>query len=414
MHGPSRHVLLVTDAYPPEIRSCSTLMHELAHGLSDRGYDVTVLTTYPVYNLTDDQRDRFSAVLPNLVVDEHGIRVIRAPTPPLHNVGSIVKGLSQITLPVIFSLAGSLLPRLDSIIVYSPPLTLGLAAAMLKARFGARVILNVQDLFPQNAVDLGVLNDPTLIRMFEWIETASYRCADILTCHSEGNIEWLRNHPAMRDRSDDVRLVYNWVDVNAYQEAEPDPTIRSRLGLDDRFVFFFGGVMGFGQDLDTVIEGARRLKDRSEISFLLVGDGVERERLEKRATGLDNVVFHPFISQDEYIRWLRIMDAGMVTLRSDMKTPVVPSKILGFMAAGIPFVAMLNHESDGRGITLEAGCGKLTDPGDPEAFASACMDMAANRKDAVDMGTRGLEYCRTNFSREACIDKYDRILQSFP
>ncbi|NOZ00568.1 MAG: glycosyltransferase family 4 protein, partial [Deltaproteobacteria bacterium] len=400
-------------AYPPEIRSSSTLMKELAVGLVDRGYEVSVLATYPSYNLTDEDRDRFARKASNLVMQEHGVRVIRVPTPALHNIGSIRKGLAQVILPLILAMAGACLKRVDAIIVYSPPITLGLAAAALKARFGARVVFNAQDLFPQNAVDLGVLRNPALIRMFEEIEAASFRGADVVTCHSEGNIDWLRRHPALRKRPGDVRLVHNWVDIDGYRNSAADRSVRRRLGLEGKFVFFFGGVMGFAQELDTVIDAARRLEDDADIAFLLVGDGVEKAGLERRARGLENVVFHPFIPPDQYVTWLKAMDVGLVTLRAEMKTPVVPSKILGFMAAGVPYLALLNRESDARAITRDGGCGVIVDPGDVEAVVRACRRLASDRAGARRMGARGLDYCRRNFSKDGCIDKYDRILQSF-
>jgi len=408
-----RHVLLLTDAYPPEIRSSSTLMQELAAGLLARGYSVTVLATYPSYNLTPGDRRRFARVIPNLVTTEEGIRVVRVPTPPLHNVGAFLKGFSQGTLPLILSAAGALLNDVDAVVVYSPPLPLGLVAAALKVRFGARVVFNVQDLFPQNAIDLGVLKSPLLIRMFEAIESASYRTADVITCHSEGNIDWLRRHPVLLERPDDVRPIHNWVDVDQYQETAPDPSVRARLGLADRFVFFFGGVMGYAQELDTVVEAARCLKDRDDLAFLLVGDGVEKAGLVERARGLDNVIFHPFVSPGEYVRWLRSMDCGLVTLRAEMKTPVVPSKILGFMATGVPYVALLNPESDARAMTREGRCGILADPKDVDATVAACLRLASDPQSARAMGSRGLAYCRKHFSRDTCIDKYHGILQSF-
>ena len=412
MTRPIHHVLLVTDAYPPEIRSASLLMRELAVGLRDRGYRVSVLTTFPRYNLTDEARRAFASVRANVLADEDGVRVLRVPTLPIHNVPPVVKGVGQLSLPVLLGAAGSLLPKVDAIIVYSPPLPLGLVAAALKVRFGARFILNVQDLFPQNAIDLGVLKDKSIIRAFEAIESFCYRAADRVTCHSEGNLAWLRRHAALRGRGDRVSVIHNWVDIDRYQATPPDPDVRARLGLAGKFVFFFGGVMGYAQDLDTTIRAARLLKDRTDVAFLLVGDGVERERLVGLAQGLPNVVFHPFIGEADYIGWLRAMDVGLVTLRAEMATPVVPSKLLGFMAAGVPYVALLNRQSDARSITTEGRCGIHLDPGNAEAAADAIAWFADNRAEAAAMGRHGLAYCRRHFSQDACIDNYAALLQS--
>ncbi|NOZ00455.1 MAG: glycosyltransferase family 4 protein, partial [Deltaproteobacteria bacterium] len=333
----SQRILLLTDAYPPEIRSCPTLMRELALGLAQRGHNVSVLTTYPTYNLTPADREAFRDIRSNIVRDEEGIRVVRVPVPPLHNVGPIIKGVSELALPILISTAGALLGPVDVIITFSPPLTLGIAAAALKKRFGCKVVLNVQDIMPQAAIDLGVLANRALIRSFEAMEDLCYRHADRITLHSEGNVQWMSRHrPRYADR---FELVHNWVDAGSYLRADPDPAVRRELGLDGKFVFMFGGVMGFAQDLDTVVEAARRLDGRQDVAFLLVGDGVARKGLETRAFGLSNVVFHPFVEPDRYIAWLKTFDAGLVTLKAEARTPVVPSKMLGFMAAGIPYLA---------------------------------------------------------------------------
>lgn len=407
-----RHILLLTDAYPPEIRSSSMLMHEMAMDLVAHGYEVSVVTTFPRYNLTDEARATFKRFSGNLVRDEEGVRVIRVPCLSFHNVGPMVKGLGQLALPAVVTAGSFFLRRVDAIVVYSPPLTLGLAATAVKKWFGARFILNVQDLFPQNAIDLGALRNPALIRMFQGIESFCYRHADHITCHSEGNLHWLLCGQDMQHRQRDVSVVHNWVDVDRYQRTPPDVTVRKRLGMEEKFVLFFGGVMGYAQDLETVMEAARLLKDHPEIAFLLVGDGVEKERLVRQAQGLPNVIFHPFIPQEEYISWLRAMNVGLVTLKAEMATPVVPSKILGFMAAGIPYLALLNRESDARVITEEAGCGLLIDPGNPKAAAQAILHLAEDRQATASMGVRGVRYCRDHFSRRACIDKYLEIFQS--
>lgn len=406
------NVLLVTDAYPPEIRSSSILMRELAVGLADRGHRITVLTTFPVYNLADSDRTRFSRLRGNLLSMEDGLRIIRIPTPPLHNVGPMAMGLGQLSLPFLLSLTGSLLSGIDAIIAYSPPLPLALAAIVLKSRFDARLVLNVQDMFPQNAIDLGILRHPLLIRAFEEMETIAYRNADILTCHSQGNQVWLRRHHELRKRSGDVRLIHNWVETERPAPVERVPSMRTLLDLDGRFVFIHGGVMGFAQDLSTVVEAARCLRERRDLVFVLVGDGVERDGLRQLSNGLDNVVFHPFVPPDEYDGWLRSADAGIVTLKSDMKTPVVPSKMLAYMAAGIPYLAVLNPESDGREITLRSGGGILVDPGDSAGLAGACVKLADDRSRSRSIGALGRQYCLKYFAPSVCIDKYHHILQS--
>ncbi len=175
------NILLVTDSYPPEIRSASHLMLELAQELNSRGHQVTVITTWPEYNLDRDE-DKKSF---NEIEIEEGITVIRVKTLPHHNVNYIVRGLSQLIMPLQFLLKlwrHKIKP--EAVVVYSPPLPLALVGSWLQ-RKGVRYLLNVQDLFPQNAIDLGILTSPMQIKFFKALERFAYRTADIVTVHSE-------------------------------------------------------------------------------------------------------------------------------------------------------------------------------------------------------------------------------------
>ncbi len=339
------------------------------------------------------------------------IRVIRVPSPRLHDVSRWQKGVAWLALPALVAPAGALLMRRPDILwVYSPPLTLGLAAALLKWRFRCRMVLHVQDLFPDNALDLGLLRDPFLVAAWRAIEDLCYRAADRVVVHSAGHIPWLVRHKALSHRPEAILIVPNFVDVEAVQRAAPDTDLKRRLGLEGRFVFVFGGVMGFAQDLGTVVEAARLLQARKDIGFLLVGSGVSREAAERRARGLSNIVFHDWVSPETFMRWLRACDAGLVTLRAEMRTPVVPSKTLSFMAAGLPVVAAVPQASDARDLVLKARCGVWVPAGDAQALARACEALASDASAARAMGARGLQACRDFLSREAGIAAICRLL----
>ena len=381
-------------------------MSQLATGLRDLGHSITVLTCYPEYNLTPEARRRFADKQANFDLTEDAVRIIRVPVRDIHNCGPIRRGISFIKLPVIMTRAARVLKDIEAIIHYSPPLTLGIAAVWLKKRFNCPYIMNVQDLFPQNAIDLGLLRNKPAIAFFRYIESYCYRHADWITCHSPGNADHLHRQISNGQR---ISVVHNWVELTDYQ-VSPSSVPRRQLGLNNRFVLFFAGVMGFAQDLGTVVECARRLRDYPDIAFLLVGDGVEKDKLVAQARGLNSVHFHPFISAADYPSWLAAADVGLVTLAKSMKTPVVPSKILGYMAAGKPWIASVNHESDANLIASDGQCGLLCNPSDPQELANAVLKLYNDRSLADHLGHNGRRYCSENFSRSRCLEQYDRIL----
>lgn len=408
-------ITLVTDSFPPEVRSASHLMYELGEELVRRGHEVTVLTCWPQYNLAEGrwEPEKLGRWTSGWLhdSDERGMRVVRVRSLPVHNVGPLVRGAAQLTLPVPFLLASRRLPAPDCVVIYSPPLTLGVVGLAMRRLYGSPYVLNVQDLFPQNAIDLGLLKSQLAIRLFRAIETAAYRGAAVLAVHSAGNRE------AILARGDlaagKVVVAHNWVDCDVPTRDTIGASFREQKGWRDKFVVLFAGVMGYAQDLDTVLDAAGQLRDRPDLRFVLVGDGVARPHLARRieAESLDNVALWPFVSKEQYPELVASVDAGLVTLQKTMRTPVVPSKLLGYMAAACPALASLNDESDGHQIIQESGCGVSVRAGDGTALAAAIRRLADNPDLGREMGQRGREYALAHFERSACIDAFEALCE---
>ena len=367
-----------------------------------------MLTTFPQYNLTESSKKQIEKYPTK--AEENGIRVIRIKTLPIHNVNHIIRGIGQIFLPFLFFRGARSAGPQDVSVVYSPPITLGLAAYLIRKKEGTPFIFNVQDLFPQNAIDLGALRQSILIKFFRWMEEFIYRKADHISVHSGGNRDYVLSKGIGPTK---VSVIHNWVDLDEFKiEGVPNP-IREKNGLSDKFIIFFGGVMGYAQGLETVVDCAHLLKGHQQIIFLLMGDGAEKKSLVKRSQslGLTNIKFLPFVSKEEYPSWVNASDVGLVTLKSSMKTPVVPSKILGYMAAGKPILASLNPESDGIQIVEEARCGINVPPGNPSAMADAILKLSVDGGQTKAMGEQGRSYAEEHFSIDACIDEYEEIFR---
>ncbi len=400
-------ILLVTDSYPPEVRSASHLMLELAEELHSRSHHVTVMTTWPKYNLDKDSIPRQFKELE----DEHGIRVLRIKTLPHHNVNYLLRGLAQLLMPAKFWWKLSryhLKP--DAVVVYSPPLPLALVGAWLRPK--PRFLLNVQDLFPQNAIDLGVLRNPWQIRFFRWLESHAYRKAEVVTVHSEGNRQTiLKVYPELINK---LQILHNWVDVSHHSSEKLEVDFRAKWGITQRYVAVFAGVMGPSQYLERVLEVAERLQDQSNLLFLLVGDGAENTKLKQLAEQkqLSNVRFQGFIGRDVYPDLLKICSLGLVCLSPKNQTPVVPGKILGYMAAGLPVVAFLHSQSDGHSIVREAACGVTADSADLDSCVAAFEEIMAQGNKFQEIGSAGRDYAIRHFSKDACVIKMERMLTS--
>ena len=402
------NILLLTDSYPPEIRSASVLMQELAEGLAVRGHDVSVVTLRPRYNLADNGGKNDNAPKSHC---GNRVRVIRVNSLPVHNAPLWLRGLGELTLPWTFLRGLRTLPHPDVVAIYSPPLPLGLAGAALKLFRHVPFVLNVQDLFPQHIIDVGLLKNPVLIQAYRTMESLLYRTAQQIAVHSQGNKHFLveqRRVPASK-----IALLPNWVDTGQ-SEAPAFLNFRKTWNLGDKFVLVFGGVMGHTQGLEVVVAAAEKLRTHKDIIFLMVGDGAAKARLvaEVKDKRLVNVLFKPFLEPADYRSLLAEIDAGFLTLSPEVKTPVVPSKLLGYMAAGKPYVAALNPESDAVAITRDSGAVLCVPAGDAHAFSQAVLELYTNRFQTRAMGRRGCAYARAHFSKDVCINRYEALLRS--
>ncbi|MCX7983459.1 MAG: glycosyltransferase family 4 protein [Bacteroidetes bacterium] len=385
-------------------------MQELAEELQRRQHEVIVITCYPQYNLASNIREISYPVF----AVENGIQVIRVRTLPHHKVNFILRGISQLIIPYAFiqKIKKYVYKAIDAVIVYSPPLTLWKVGLYMKERFNAKFILNVQDVFPQNAIDLGVLKSRFLIRYFERIELKAYEAADIITVHSEGNAQLLlmkqKVHP------DKLHILHNWIDIDTFSHKLGSSYFRQTYNLNEKFLVFFGGVLGPSQGLEFLIEVAKNVQNYPDILFIIFGDGTEKGKLLglKEKFKLQNIEFYPFVTKEEYVQIVQEVDIGLVCLSPLNKTPVVPGKILSYMAAGIPILAFLNKESDGHEIIRQSKCGLSCVSDNVEEATSLLLKLFNDRAQLSIMGENGFKYALQHFSKEVCINKLEQLLYS--
>lgn len=402
------NVVIVTICYPPEIRSISNMVRELADALVHRGHTVTVLTGWPQYNLSEDDRARTF----QQDTTEKGVRVIRIKTLPTHRVPYVLRGIGQVLLPFLFMRAFKKRVRgaVDAVVVYSPHLPLAAVGTKIKVQCGARYLLNIQDIFPQNAIDLNVLTNKRMILFFENMERRAYAAADVITTCTNNARQFLIDHKSVPPEK--VTWVPNWIDTEPYEGITATGVFRKKYGLENKFIILFAGVLGPSQGLDFVIDVARKVSDIQDLVFLFVGDGTERDRTQKlaREYELKNVQFEPFVSPDVYPILLKEVDVGLLALKNDSGTPTVPGKFFGFCAARLPVVAFLNKESEGHRLIQESGCGYAVVSDDIDTAAALVRKVYTEKDRLHEWGDRGFVYVREYFSKEKCIDQLEKLI----
>jgi colanic acid biosynthesis glycosyl transferase WcaI len=400
-------ILLISAFFPPEVGSAAHLYYELGQAFKARGHEVTVLTGLPRYHVVGKLRRLRRR--PLIWETYHGLRVLRVFNLDVPWDSPVLRGIDQFISAFFTGMAGTFLPRFDVALVYSPPLPLALAALALCRLRGRPLVVNIQDLFPQSAIDLGILRNAYIIRVFRGLESFLYRQADLITVHSQGNRGYVLGAGGEKAK---VRVIPNWVDTEAIKPGSRETRLREEIGLNQHFIVSFAGIMGYSQDLETVLRSAALLKDHPDIVFLLVGDGVEKPKLMETARKhhLTNVHFLPMRSKEEYPEVLAASDVCLATLRKEVRTPVVPSKILSIMAAGRTVVASLPLDGDAPRLINEARCGVCLPPEDPEAMARAVLHLYRHRELLGQMEARGRDYAVEYHSLARCVDRLEASL----
>lgn len=396
------HIMLVTSYFPPEFGAASDLYYDLAETLADMGHRVTVITRFPRYRLETSQRGIYRK-------EQFGRSiVVRIATSPFAEAGPMLRGLDHLTQAPMCFLAGVLAGKADVILFHSPPLTLGLACWALARLWHVPYVANIQDLFPKYAIDIGVMKNRRMIRAFQALERFVYRTADAVTVNARGNEDYIL---ARGGSQESTLTVSNYIDVDVIQPGPRYNAFRDRTRLGESFAVQYAGTMGFQQDLDTVLGAANLLREEPDVAIVLIGDGVERPRLEAEAARLQlqNVRFLPYQPREDFPLVLQAADAGIVTLRADVTSSTIPSKLMGIMAAGKPVLIAADPNGDAPKTVRDARAGICVAPGDPEELAAAIRRLRNDPELATEMGRRGRAYAEAHFSRQAAAAAYESL-----
>ena len=247
---------------------------------------------------------------------------------------------------------------------------------------------------------------------FRILEKFAYKSADIITLHSEGNKREVElRHPTFIKK---MRILHNWVNVYQNKKNYLKIDFRKKWDIKHKYIAIFAGVMGPSQNLELLLEIAKQMQNELDLLFLFIGEGQEKKALEKKVVekSLINVRFEGFISHSNYNSLLNICSIGLVCLSPLNKTPVVPGKILGYMAAGLPIVAFLQNSSDGHNILREAKCGISVDSANKKDCIHEMKKFFLKKESFSEIGQNGKRYAIENFSKEKCISQLESMFMS--
>jgi glycosyltransferase involved in cell wall biosynthesis len=390
-------LLILTQYYPPEIGAPQNRLHELAVRLLKSGIHVEVLTAMPNYPSMKIFEDYTKNKIKEEVID--GIQVYRSKIYVSKSKGILKRLLNYFSFVVTSYWRGRKLKNYDYLLVESPPLFLGYSAMALSKKLKAKLIFNVSDLWPESAEKLNIVSNKTLLKFAYNLEAKCYRKAHLITGQTQGIVDNIKFRFPIKK----VYWLPNGVDVDFYNPelySKNDFRIKHGFKQEDT-LFFYGGILGHAQGLQTVLKAAKLIESTTTIQIILQGSGPEKEELLrlKESLQLENVHFLPPVSKSEMPFVLKEVDVALVPLRKlDLFQGAIPSKIFEALAMEKPLLLGVNGEAKAHFID-KAKAGFHFEPENVVSLAEKLEEFAQDKSQIIKMGKMGREYVIENFNR---------------
>jgi glycosyltransferase involved in cell wall biosynthesis len=374
-----KRIAIIADTYPPLRISGAVQMRDLVREFADQGHEPTVIV--PAAGL-----DR-----PWKLEHADGITTLRVRTSPTKDVSYARRAINEMRLPYRLLKAmdesGIRHVRWDGIVWYAPTIFLGPIVRRLRRDSGCRSYLILRDIFPEWAVDMGIMRRGAAYWFFKWVEGRQYAVADTL------------------------EVLQNWLSPAPRGDCRIDI---SRTRLAGRRIFVYTGNMGVAQGMDVFLDLVARMRDRQDVGFLFVGRGSDAARFAATAerAGLENVLFYDEIEPNEIPGLLAQCDFGMLALDPRHKSHNIPGKFLTYMQAGLPVLARINPRNDLEKLIQSEGVGRVCTGGDAADLQRLAEELLADPSMSASARERGRRLWEREFSTSAAVRQIVRALEA--
>ena len=410
------NLIVLCPHFEPDVAPTGAVMTRIAHELIERGHRLHLITALPWYQrhaiepgwggrLVRTERTEWGRIS----------RVNPFPTDKRNIPARAVAFGGFTALATAVGMASPIRP--DAVLAMSPPLTLGPAGAAVARARRIPLVFNIQDVFPDVAIELGLLSGDRAIAGARWLERTSYRLSDAVTVLSDDLADNVRtkitaglSHARAAQQAAKVRVIPNFVDTEHIRPEPPDNGYRAEYELVGRSVVMYAGNVGLSQSLDLVILAARAFRDtRPEVMFVINGGGAARPELEQQAGDLPNVRFVDMQPLERLPEVLAAADIHVVPLRAGLARSSVPSKMYSILAAGRPIVASVDEGTEVARTVEQAGAGLAVHPDDPEAFIRALAELLDDPARRARMGEAAREFVVDWASPAAVAASYEQL-----
>ena len=409
-----RKILVIEQHFYPEVAATGQLLLDLCEDLVKAGYQVKVITGNPteIYQKKIDipRRENYQ-----------GIEIVRLKNTALNKYNMAGRVINYLTfhLSIFFHIIFSQRP--DLVLVLSNPPFISFHGLILKVFKKCKIIYNVQDLFPDLAVELGKLRNKPFIFVLKTLSKHIIRKMDKVIVVGEYMERKVKEEvlKSVGRVADHVVTIHNWADgekikVISMVGAE-DNYLKREWSLEGKFVVLYSGNIGYLHEFDTIIKAAEDIQNKGykDIVFVFIGEGIKKEYIRKKAEekGLNNILFFPYQARDKLTYSLGIADVSLVSLDDGFEGMVVPSKIYGILASGRPMIGIVGRESEITEIIREGNCGRVAKIDDWEGLSKIIIEYYKNPQKCKEDGMNGRRYFEENFDRKIATKKYIKVIK---
>lgn len=390
--------------FAPDTAPTGVVMTRIVHELAALGHELHVVTALPWYRehrieagwggrLWRRERTSWGSIT----------RVHPFPGGDKRNL--LRRALGFAGFSVLAGLASLPGGRVDAVVAMSPPLTMGLTGWLTHLVRRGPLVFNIQDVFPDAAVETGAITNRRVIAIARWLERVSYARSAAVTVLSDD----LRDNVAAKlRRPERVHVIPNFVDTVAITPAHRSTGLRRELGIGDEPVVLYAGNVGFSQSLDMVLQAARRFPG---VTFLVNGDGSARAALQAEAADLRNLRFGGYQPAERVPEVLATGDIHLVPLKRGLGRVSVPSKTYSILAAGRPVLAAIDPGTEVPRMLAASGGGVAVPPDDLPAFCTALQSLLDDPAAATAMGLAGRRWVESAASPHAVARAYERLIR---
>jgi colanic acid biosynthesis glycosyl transferase WcaI len=404
-------ILLFCPHFRPDLHAATgEVMTELVEALAERGHEISVVTSLPWYR--GHRVDPEWSGRPWRTETTSWGRVVRVWPFPTDKTNIPARALGFGGMTSLAAGLGLTLGRHDVVMALSPPIFLGDAAWLVAKRSRAPLVFNVQDIFPDIAVDLGALSGERVIDLARRHERSIYRRADAVTVLSEDQARNVR--AKLGSGAAKVRVIPNFVDLDRIKPMPRDNEYRRRHDLEGKTVVMYAGNVGLSQSFELIRDAARRWSSRAgsagdDVVFVINGEGAARPDVEAWAGTADNVRVVDFGPREQIPSILGAADLHLILLRGGLARSSTPSKLYSIMAAGRPVLASIDEGSEVASIVKEHDVGRSVPPEDQWSFNRALEELLSNRNELAAMGARARTFASEWLTPQAQAEAYERL-----